>query len=109
MEYRQLGDSGLKVSVLTMGTMTIGGKGAFAKVGDVPLGELRRLIDIVADAGVNLIDTADVYSAGLSEEIVGEVLAGRRDEVLIATKVRMVMGDGPNDAGLSLHHIVSGC
>ena len=62
MEYRQLGNSGLKVSVLTMGTMTFGGKGNFAKVGDVSLDEVRRLIDIVADAGVNLIDTADVYS-----------------------------------------------
>ena len=63
MEYRQLGNSGLKVSVLTMGTMTFGGKGNFAKVGNVPLDEVRRLIDIVADAGVNLIDTANVYSA----------------------------------------------
>ena len=64
MEYRQLGNSGLKVSVLTMGTMTFGGKGTFAKVGDVSLDEVRRLIDIVADAGVNLIDTANVYSGG---------------------------------------------
>ncbi len=64
MEYRQLGNSGLKVSVLTMGTMTFGGKGSFAKVGDVSLDEVRRLIDLVADAGVNLIDTANIYSAG---------------------------------------------
>jgi aryl-alcohol dehydrogenase-like predicted oxidoreductase len=61
------------------------------------------------DAGVNLIDTADVYSGGLSEEIVGEILAGRRDEVLLATKVRMPMGEGPNDAGLSRHHVITGC
>ena len=61
------------------------------------------------DAGVNLIDTADVYSAGLSEEIVGEVLDGRRDRVLLATKVRMPMGEGPNDAGLSRHHVITGC
>ena len=62
MEYRQLGNSGLKVSVLTMGTMTFGGKGNFAKVGNLQLDEVRKLIDIVADAGVNLIDTANVYS-----------------------------------------------
>jgi aryl-alcohol dehydrogenase-like predicted oxidoreductase len=61
------------------------------------------------DAGINLIDTADVYSGGLSEEIVGEVLRGRRDQVLVATKVRMEMGPGPNDAGLSRHHIITGC
>ena len=75
MEYRQLGNSGLKVSVLTMGTMTFGGKGNFAKVGNLQLAEVRKLIDIVADAGVNLIDTADIYSAGASEELIGEALA----------------------------------
>ena len=61
------------------------------------------------DAGVNLIDTADVYSGGLSEEILGEVITGRRDSLLVSTKVRMAMGDGPNDAGLSRQHIISGC
>ena len=66
MEYRQLGNSGLMISELTLGTMTFGGKGGFAKVGAVSLAEARRLIDLVADAGVNLIDTADVYSAGLA-------------------------------------------
>ena len=74
MEYRQLGNSGLKVSVLTMGTMTFGGKGNFAKVGNLQLDEVRKLIDIVADAGVNLIDTANVYSAGGSEELIGEAM-----------------------------------
>ena len=109
MEYRALGRSGLKVSVLAMGTMTFGGTGVFAKVGttDVPLA--RRQVDMCLEAGVNLIDTADVYSGGRSEEILGEVLRGRRDQVLVATKVRMPMGPGPNDAGLSRHHIVSGC
>ena len=92
-----------------MGTMTFGGTGGFASVGSTGVDEARRQVDMCLEAGVNLIDTADIYSAGLSEEIVGEVLAGRRDEVLVATKVRMAMGDGPNDAGLSLHHIVSGC
>ena len=72
MEYSQLGSSGLKVSVLAMGTMTFGGKGVFAKVGDVSLDEVRRLIDIVADAGVNLIDTADIYSDGRCEEMIGD-------------------------------------
>jgi aryl-alcohol dehydrogenase-like predicted oxidoreductase len=109
VEYRTLGRSGLRVSVLTMGTMTFGGAGGFAKVGSTDVDEARRQVDMCLDAGVNLIDTANIYSAGLSEEIVGEVLAGRRDEVLVATKVRMAMGAGPNDAGLSRHHVVSGC
>ncbi len=104
-----LGHSGLMVSVLTMGTMTFGGKGGFAAVGSTDVEEGRRQVALCLDAGVNLIDTADVYSDGASEEIVGEVLRDRRDQVLIATKVRMPMGPGPNDAGLSRHHIVSGC
>ena len=74
MEYRQLGNSGLKVSVLTMGTMTFGGKGNFAKVGNLQLDEVRKLIDIVADAGVNLIDTANVYSGGDLEALIGEAI-----------------------------------
>ncbi|MFI5934535.1 aldo/keto reductase [Actinoplanes sp. NPDC051494] len=109
MEYRQLGRSGLRVSVLTMGTMTFGGKGDFAMVGSTDVAEARRQVDQCLDAGINLVDTADVYSDGLSEEIIGEVLEGRRDDVLLATKVRMPMGPGPNDAGLSRHHIVAGC
>jgi aryl-alcohol dehydrogenase-like predicted oxidoreductase len=109
VEYRALGRCGLRVSVLTMGTMTFGGKGGFASVGSTDVDEARRQVDQCLDAGVNLIDTADVYSEGLSEEIVGEVLRGRRDQVLVATKVRMPMGPGPNDAGLSRHHVVSGC
>jgi len=92
-----------------MGTMTFGGTGDFANVGSTGVDEARRQVDMCLEAGINLIDTADVYSAGLSEEIVGEVIQGRRDEVLVATKVRMAMGDGPNDAGLSRQHIVSGC
>lgn len=87
MEYRLLGRSGLKVSTITLGTMTMGGKGAFAKVGNVGLAEASRQIDMCLDAGVNLIDTADVYSAGASEEIIGEALGGKRKSgVLIATK-----------------------
>ena len=109
MEYRALGRSGLRVSVLTMGTMTFGGTGPFADVGSTDVEEAERQVDICLDAGVNLIDTADVYSVGLAEEILGQVLRGRRDRVLVATKVRMGMGRGPNDSGLSRHHIISGC
>jgi aryl-alcohol dehydrogenase-like predicted oxidoreductase len=109
MEYRALGRSGLRVSVLTMGTMTFGGRGPFANVGSTSADEARRQVDQCLEAGVNLVDTADVYSGGAAEEILAHALRGRRDEMLVATKVRMPMGDGPNDAGLSLHHIVSGC
>jgi len=109
MRYRQLGGSGLRVSVLTMGTMTFGGVEGWAKVGSTGIEEAGRQVDRCLDAGVNLIDTANVYSSGLSEEICGEVLAGRRDQVLVATKARMPMGDGPNDAGLSRHHLVREC
>jgi aryl-alcohol dehydrogenase-like predicted oxidoreductase len=109
MRYRQLGGSGLRVSVLTMGTMTFGGTGGFASVGSTGLEDARRQVDRCLDAGVNLIDTANVYSDGLSEEIVGQVLEGRRDQVLVATKARMPMGDDPNDAGLSRHHLVREC
>jgi aryl-alcohol dehydrogenase-like predicted oxidoreductase len=109
MEYRQLGSSGLRVSTLTLGTMTFGGQGNFAKVGDTDVAGAKRQIDMCLDAGVNLIDTADVYSTGGSEEIVGEALGSKRDEVLIATKVRMRMGEGPNMEGLSRHHVISGC
>ncbi|MGA7813434.1 aldo/keto reductase, partial [Caballeronia sp.] len=107
MEYRQLGRSGLKVSTITLGTMTMGGKGKFASVGEVGLNDARRQIDMCIEAGVNLIDTADVYSNGASEEIVGEALGGKRPgAVLIATKARFPMGDGPNDRGLSRHHLI---
>src|SRR3954467_7315508 len=109
MDYRQLGRSGLRISTLTLGTMTFGGGGPFAAVGAVDLDGARRHIDLCLDAGVNLIDTADVYSSGLSEELVGQALVGRRDRALLATKARMPMGDGPNDAGLSRHHLIEAC
>jgi aryl-alcohol dehydrogenase-like predicted oxidoreductase len=109
MEYRQLGSSGLRVSTLTMGTMTFGGRGSFANVGSTDVAAATRQVDRALDAGVNLIDTADVYSGGLAEEIVGEVMKGRWDRALVATKVRMPMGSGPNDAGLSRQHIIEGC
>jgi len=106
VEYRQLGSSGLRVSTLALGTMTFGGVGWAQAVGRTDVEGAKRQLAIAIEAGVNLVDTADVYSAGRSEEIVGEALAGRRDEVLLATKVRMPMGDGPNDAGLSRHHVI---
>jgi aryl-alcohol dehydrogenase-like predicted oxidoreductase len=106
MEYRQLGSSGLRVSTIAM---AFGGVGEFALAGNTDVAEARKLIDQCLEAGVNLIDTADVYSQGLSEEIVGEAIDGRRDDLLIATKVRASMGAGPNDAGLSRHHLVSAC
>jgi len=109
MEYRQLGHSGLRISALTLGTMTFGGRGGFSAVGATDIDGARRQVDMCLDAGVNLIDTADVYSGGLSEEITGEVIKGRRDTLLLSTKVRMTMGDGPNDAGLSRQHIIAGC
>ena len=106
MEYRQLGNSGLKVSSLALGTMTFGGKGNFLAVGDTQVDEARRIVDMALDAGVNVVDTADVYSEGRSEEIVGEILKGRRDKVVLATKARFPMGDGPNDAGLSRGYLM---
>ena len=109
MEYRQLGRSGLRISTLTMGTMTFGGRGNFGKVGATDLDGARRQIEMAMDAGVNLIDTADIYSGGAGEEIVGHALRGIRDNVLVATKARFPMGDGVNDAGLSRHHLIRAC
>ncbi len=109
MEYRQLGHSGLRVSALTLGTMTFGGRGHWTRVGATEVDTATRQVDMCLDAGVNLIDTADVYSDGLSEEVVGKTLKGRRDRVLVATKARFAMGDGPNDAGLSRHHLIRAC
>jgi aryl-alcohol dehydrogenase-like predicted oxidoreductase len=110
MEYRQLGRSGLRLSQLILGTMTFGGRGNFQAVGDTDLDGARRQIDMALDAGVNVIDTADVYSGGAAEEIVGRALAdGRRDRVLLATKARFPMGPGPNDSGLSRHHLIEAC
>ncbi|MGV9349921.1 aldo/keto reductase [Streptomyces spiralis] len=106
MEFRRLGRSGLRVSSLAMGTMTFGGSDVFGNVGQTDSAGARRQIDLCLDAGVNLIDTANVYSAGAAEEILGQVIAGRRDQLLISSKVRMAMGDGPNDEGLSRHHIL---
>ncbi|MCA8878564.1 MAG: aldo/keto reductase [Rhodobacteraceae bacterium] len=110
MHYRTLGRSGLKVSNLVLGTMTIGGGGAFAKVGDQDAAMGARLIDMALEAGVNMLDTADIYSAGICEERLGEAIKGRRNRLLLASKVRFPTGDkGPNDRGLSRHHIIEAC
>jgi aryl-alcohol dehydrogenase-like predicted oxidoreductase len=109
MEYRQLGQSGLRVSVLSLGTMTFGGEAVFSKVGATDVKGARHQVDLCLEAGVNLIDTANIYSHGLSEDILGQVLEGRRDQVLIATKFRMVMRDGPNEGGASRRHIIKEC
>lgn len=109
MDYRHLGRSGLKVSTLTMGTMTFGGEGFFANVGAVQVEEAREQIAMCIDKGVNLIDTADIYSSGRSEEIVGAAMKGRRGEALLTTKVRFSTGDGANDVGLSRHHVINAC
>ena len=109
MEYRQLGRSGLRISTLALGTMTFGGVGAFKHTGSTDRTGARRIVDRCLDAGVNLVDTADGYSDGLSEEILGEAIKGRRERVLVATKGRFPIGDGPNDEGLSRHHLIGAC
>jgi aryl-alcohol dehydrogenase-like predicted oxidoreductase len=110
MEYRQLGGSGLKVPVLSFGTGTFGGGNDFFRAwGSSDVAEASRLIDTCLAAGVTLFDTADVYSNGLSEEILGQALAGRRDQALISTKATFRMGAGPNEVGSSRHHLVHSC
>lgn len=106
MEYRQLGNSGLKVPALSLGTGTFGGGGEFFKAwGQTDVQEASRLIDICLDAGLTMFDSADVYSQGMAEEILGQAIKGRRDKVLISTKGTFRMGDGPNDVGSSRFHL----
>ena len=107
MEYRLLGRSGFKVPVLTFGTGTFGGKGEFFNAwGATDAKEASRLVDICLDAGVTMFDSADVYSGGVSEEILGAAIKGRRDKVLISTKYTFRSGDGANDVGASRFHIL---
>ena len=110
MEHRRLGHSGLKVPVLSLGTGTFGGVGEFfGRWGATDVADARRLLDICFEHGLNFFDTADIYSAGASEEILGEALKGRRNEALIATKATFTTGKGPNDKGSSRHHLVRAC
>jgi aryl-alcohol dehydrogenase-like predicted oxidoreductase len=107
MEYRQLGGSGLKVPVLSLGTGSFGGTNEFFKgFGTSGVEEARRLVDISLDAGLNMFDSADVYSNGVAEEILGKAIEGRRDRVLISTKATFRVGSGPNDVGSSRQHLV---
>jgi aryl-alcohol dehydrogenase-like predicted oxidoreductase len=110
MEYRQLGYSGLKVPALSFGAATFGGGNEFFKAwGSSDVAEATRLIDICLDAGVNLFDTANVYSVGASEEILGKAIAGKRNRVLISTKATFRMAEGPNELGSSRHHLMQSC
>jgi aryl-alcohol dehydrogenase-like predicted oxidoreductase len=110
MEFRQLGRSGLKVPALSFGTGTFGGGTEFFRAwGASDVAEATRLVSICLEAGVNLFDTADVYSNGLSEEILGKAIEGRRQDVLISTKTTFRLGTGPNDVGSSRHHLIQAC
>ncbi len=110
MEFRQLGRSGLKVPALSFGTGTFGGRGDFFGAwGSTDVTQAIRLVDICLDAGLSMFDTADVYSAGAAEEILGRAIAGRRDKVLISTKATFRMGPGANDVGSSRHHLIAAC
>jgi aryl-alcohol dehydrogenase-like predicted oxidoreductase len=107
MEFRQLGGSGFKVPALSFGTGTFGGKGdLFSGWGSTDAKEATHLVDICLDAGLNMFDSADVYSDGMAEEILGEAIKGRRDAVLISTKATFRLGDGPNDVGSSRFHLI---
>lgn len=109
MEYRHLGHSGFKVPALGFGAGTFGGKGPlFSAWGNTDVDEAKRLVDICLDAGVNLFDSADVYSDGASETILGAALKGRRGQAIISTKLTLRAGDGPNDVGASRHHLITG-
>ena len=107
MEYRLLGASGLKVPVLSFGTGTFGGRGElFQPWGASDVAEATRLVDVCLEAGLNMFDSADIYSAGMAEEILGQAIKGRRDDVLISTKGTFRAGQGPNDVGSSRHHLI---
>ena len=110
MEYRQLGHSGLKVSALSFGGGTFGGSGEFFSAwGNQQAEEARRLLAICQDAGVNLVDVANIYSHGLAEEVLGKALEGQRDKWLISTKATFPMGKGPNEMGSSRYHLIQQC
>lgn len=109
MEQRRFGNSGLSVSVLSFGTMTIGGQDRFGKMGNLGVAETSRILDLCREAGVTTLDTADIYSFGAAEQILGEALVGRRDDFVLATKAYMRLGTGPHDVGLSRKHLIQAC
>ncbi|HEX8821602.1 MAG TPA: aldo/keto reductase [Archangium sp.] len=110
MEFRQLGGSGFKVPVLSLGTATFGGTNEFFKgFGESDVKEATRLVDISLEAGMNMFDSADVYSSGAAEEILGQALKGRRERVIISTKATFRAGPGPNDVGSSRYHLIRSC
>src|SRR3954465_11034845 len=109
MEQRFLGDSGLSVSALTFGTMTIGGRDRFAKMGTLGVDETGRILDLLRDSGVTTLDTADVYSYGGAEEVLGQALKGRRDDFVLVTKAFMRMSPGAHGTGLSRKHLIEAC
>ena len=107
MEYRQLGRSGFKVPVLSLGTGTFGGGGEFFKAwGQTDVAEATRLVDICLEAGLNMFDSADVYSQGMAEEILGQAIKGRRDQIIISTKATFAHGEGPNEVGSSRYALI---
>jgi aryl-alcohol dehydrogenase-like predicted oxidoreductase len=110
MEYRKLGGSGLEVSALSFGTATFGGSSEFYRAwGQTDVAEATRLVDIALDAGVTMFDTADSYSGGLAEEILGKAIVGRRQRMLISTKASFRTGPGPDDVGSSRKHLIPAC
>ena len=107
MEYRKLGGSGFKIPVLSLGTATFGGRGNFFGAwGNSDVAAATRLVDIALDAGMTMFDSADVYSGGAAEEILGHAIKGRRDRVIVSTKGTLRHGDGPNDVGSSRHALI---
>jgi len=109
MKYRYLGKSGLVVSELCFGAMSFGSQGSWKSVGALEQNAAQRVVDIAFEGGINFFDTADVYSYGESEEILGKALKGKRSQVVLATKVRGRMSPEVNDAGLSRRHIIQSC
>ncbi len=109
MDYRQLGGSGFKVPVLSLGTATFGDSPRFAAWGGLGAREATRLVDLCLDAGLTMFDSADMYSEGLAEEALGAAIKGRRDRVIVSTKATFRTGPGPNDVGSSRHHLVKAC
>jgi aryl-alcohol dehydrogenase-like predicted oxidoreductase len=109
MKFNTLGKSGLKVSELCFGTMTFGGTGYWKVMGEQTQKDANDLVNMAIEAGINFFDTADVYSTGIAEEMLGKALGARRNDLIVATKVRGKMGPGSNDVGLSRKHIIEGC